>query len=168
MGVSRGDRMPDATVLVSNAEGRPEEVRMHDLAGTGRVVVFGLPGAFTGTCSTAHVPSFVRTKDAFAEAGIDRIVCVSVNDSFVMEAWGRETGAAGAGIVMAGDASGEFTRAMGMEFTAEAAGLFGRSKRYSMLVEDGVVTILNPEESPGLCETSAGETLLEQVRSRRE
>lgn len=128
-----------------------------------KVVIFGLPGAYTGTCSTAHVPSFIRTKGDFDAKGVDEIICVAVNDPFVMQAWGESTGATEAGITMLSDAGAEFTKAIGLDFTAPPVGFYDRSQRYAMLVEDGVVRALNREESPGTCEISAGETLLEQV-----
>ena len=125
-----------------------------------RVAIFALPGAYTGTCSTQHVPSFIRTADQFRAKGVDRIVCVSVNDPFVMGAWAKDTGAEAAGLTFLSDADGAFTEAMGMSFDAPAAGLFGRSKRYAMLVENGTITALEVEESPGQCSISGGESLL--------
>lgn len=159
MTISTGDTLPDATVLRMGAKG-PEAVQMADLMKGRKVVIFGLPGAFTGTCSTAHVPSFMRTMDGFKGKGVDEVICLSVNDPFVMAAWSKDTGAGDAGITMLGDAESAFTTAIGMEFTAPPVGLVSRSKRYSLLAEDGVVKILNEEGSPGECEISAGETLL--------
>jgi peroxiredoxin len=127
------------------------------------VVIFAVPGAYTGVCTTAHVPSFIRTKDTFKERGVEEIICISVNDPFVMAKWGEDTGAADAGIAMMGDAEGTFTKAMGMEFTAPPAGLIGRSKRYAMLAMDGEVKVLNTEDSPGECGISAGEGLLDDM-----
>ena len=103
----------------------------------------------------------MRTKDQFTEKGVDEIICVSVNDPFVMKAWGEVTGATEAGITMLSDAESAFTKAIGMDFDAPPAGLIARSKRYAMLVEDGIVTQLNEESSPGECEISAGEGLLD-------
>jgi cytochrome c peroxidase len=125
-----------------------------------KVVIFGLPGAFTPTCNSAHVPSFMRTKDEFAAKGVDEIICVSVNDPFVMKAWGESTGASAAGLSMLADAASAFTGAIGLQFDAPPVGLLARSKRYAMLVEDGVVKLLQQEESPGTCEVSGGEALL--------
>jgi len=127
------------------------------------VVIFGLPGAYTGTCTTAHVPSFIRTADEFAAKGVDEIICVSVNDPFVMKAWGEATGAAAAGISMLGDADAAFTLALGLEFTAPPVGLFNRSKRYALYAEDGVVKVLHVEENPGVCEVSSGEAMLAAI-----
>jgi len=162
MTIKTGDSLPDATLLRMGAEG-PEGVALSSLTKGRKVAIFGLPGAYTGTCSTAHVPSFMRTIGAFKAKGVDNVICVSVNDPFTMDAWGKATGATKAGILMLGDAASELTKAIGMEFSAPPAGLFDRSKRFSMLVEDGVVTVLNEEGNPGECEISAGETLLEQV-----
>ena len=162
MTISTGAALPDANLLIVGAEG-PEAVSLGDKINNKKVVIFGLPGAYTGVCTTAHVPSFIRTKDDFAAKGVDEIICVTVNDPFVCKAWSDSTGAGDAGISIFGDADGEFTKAIGMDFTAPPAGLFGRSKRYTMLVENGVVSILNEEESPGQCEISAGETLLDQM-----
>lgn len=162
MTISVGDKLPDAQLLRLGAEG-PESISVSDLTAGRKVVIFGLPGAYTGVCSTAHVPSFIRTKAQFDAKGIDEMICVSVNDVFVMDAWSKDTGAGDAGISMLADGDSSLTVAMGMEFTAPPVGLINRSKRYSMVVEDGVVTVLNAEESPGTCEISAGETLLDQI-----
>ena len=162
MTISKGDTLPEAT-LVQLGEKGPEPVALADKTKGRKVVIFAVPGAFTPTCHSAHVPSFMRTKDAFADKGVDEIICVSVNDPFVMQAWGAATGAAEAGLTMLGDPESGFTRAIGMDFDAPPAGLLGRSKRYAMLVEDGVVKVLHLEESPGACEISAGESLLAAI-----
>jgi glutaredoxin/glutathione-dependent peroxiredoxin len=162
MTISVGSRLPDATLLHIGANG-PEAVPMAARLKGRKVVIFGLPGAYTGTCSTAHVPSFIRTKDQLMAKGVDEVICVSVNDPFVMKAWGEATGAAAAGITMLGDAESAFTTAVGMNFSAPPVGFVNRSKRYSLLAEDGVVKVLNVEDSPGACEISAGETLLGQI-----
>lgn len=162
MTISVGASLPAATLLQMGANG-PESVDLPTLLKGRKVVIFGLPGAYTGTCTTAHVPSFMRTRAAFAEKGVDEVICVSVNDPFVMKAWGESTGAAAAGITMLGDADASFTKAIGMDFTVPAIGFHARSKRFSLFAEDGVVKVLNLEESPGQCEISAGETLLAQI-----
>lgn len=159
MPISQGDTLPDATLVQMGAEG-PMQVKMSEKTKGRKVVVFAVPGAFTPTCHSAHVPSFVRTKGEFDAKGVDEIICVSCNDPFVMKAWGETTGATAAGITMLGDASSEFTKAIGMDFDAAPAGLMARSKRYAMLVEDGKVTLLQAEESPGVCDVSGGESLL--------
>ncbi|AUJ65052.1 peroxiredoxin [Aestuarium zhoushanense] len=162
MSISVGDKLPEATLLRMGENG-PEQVALSGLTAGKKVVIFGLPGAYTGTCSTAHVPSFVRNKAALDEKGVDAVICVSVNDPFVMKAWGEATGATAAGLHFLGDASAEFTKAIGLDFTAPPAGFYDRSRRFTLLAEDGVVKILNLEESPGVCELSAAETLLDQL-----
>ncbi|MFT5065879.1 MAG: cytochrome c peroxidase [Yoonia sp.] len=159
MTITTGSKLPDATLCRMGEDG-PETVQMNGLLAGRKVVIFGLPGAYTGTCSTAHVPSFMRTMGGFKEKGVDEVICLAVNDPFVMAAWSKDTGAGDAGIMMLGDAASEFTKGIGMDFDAPPVGFVARSKRYSMLVDDGVVTILNTEVSPGECEISAGETLL--------
>ncbi|MBU2992539.1 peroxiredoxin [Octadecabacter sp. 1_MG-2023] len=162
MTISEGDKLPDA-MLVKMGEDGPEGISVSSLTEGRNVVIFAVPGAYTGVCTTAHVPSFIRTKDEFKERGVEEIICLSVNDPFVLDSWAEATGAADAGIVTVGDPSGEFTKAIGMDFSAPPAGLINRSKRYAMLVMDGEVKVLNAEESPGTCETSAGEGLLEDM-----
>lgn len=159
MTISVGGELPDAT-LMRIGESGPESVRLSDLTRGRKVVIFAVPGAYTPTCSSAHVPSFIRTRDQFLAKGVEEIICISVNDPFVMKSWAETTGAAQAGIAMLGDPEGVFTKAIGMDFTAVPAGLIDRSSRYAMVVEDGIVKILNKEDNPGVCETSAGEALL--------
>lgn len=162
MTLSTGDKLPDATLLTLGENG-PEEVALSARTAGRKVVIFAVPGAYTPTCSAAHVPSFIRTKDQFDAKGVDEIICVSVNDPFVMKAWGEATGASEAGITMLGDPQSAFTKAIGMEFDAPPAGLLARSKRYAMYVEDGTVKVLHIEESPGTCEVTAGESLLAEI-----
>ncbi|MFN3294621.1 MAG: peroxiredoxin [Gemmobacter sp.] len=161
MTIAVGAKLPDATLLRMGDNGA-ETVQLADRLKGRKVVIFGLPGAYTGTCSTAHVPSFIRTAKAFADKGVDEIICISVNDPFVMKAWGEATGATAAGITMLADADASFTKAIGQTFDVPHLGFFNRSKRYSALVEDGVVTKFNPETGSG-CEISAGEYLLAQL-----
>ena len=159
MSISTGDKIP-ASSLVMMGDNGPEAVDLAAKLAGRKVVIFAVPGAFTPTCHSAHVPSFVRTKADFDAKGVDEIICVSVNDPFVMQSWGEATGAAAAGITMLGDAEAAFTKAIGMDFSAPPAGLIDRSKRYAMVVEDGTVTVLQAEENPGVCEVSGGEALL--------
>ena len=161
MTLAVGTALPDATLLHMGETGA-EAVRLADRLKGRKVVIFGLPGAYTGTCSTAHVPSFIRTAKGFADKGVDEIICVSVNDPFVMKAWGEATGATAAGITMLADADASFSKAVGMTFDVPHLGFFARSKRYSLLAEDRVVTQFNPEPGTG-CEISAGEHLLSQL-----
>lgn len=159
MTISKGDRLPTAILTRLGEEG-PETVDLADLAEGRKLVIFAVPGAYTGVCTTSHVPSFIRTADQLAAKGVQDIICISVNDPFVMAAWGEATGATAAGITMLADAESAFTRAMGMEFSAPQAGLIDRSKRYAMIVDDGTVTHLEEEENPGKCDVSAGESVL--------
>lgn len=161
MTITVGDKLPQGKLLRVGANG-PETVDTADLA-QGRVALFGVPGAFTGTCTNAHMPSFVRNADAFRGKGVDRIVCVTVNDPFVADAWAKSTGAQDAGIEVLADADGSLTRALGLNFDAPPAGLHGRSKRYAALLKDGTFEALDVEDSPGQCGVSAGEALLEKV-----
>lgn len=162
MTISVGDTLPNATLLKLGANG-PEAVELSDVLKDSKVVIFGLPGAYTGTCSTAHVPSFMRCKDQFAAKGVDSILCVSVNDPFVMGAWSDATGAGDAGVEMLGDASGDFTKAIGLDFSVPAAGLLNRSKRYALVADNGVVSVLQIEENAGECTVSGGESLLDAL-----
>lgn len=162
MPVAVGDTLPDATLLRMGPSG-PEPVEVGDLIRGRRVVLFGLPGPFTGTCTDAHVPSFLRVRDALAEKGVDDVICFAVTDPFVMKAWSDATGAEEGGITMLADSSGTLTRALGLAFDAPVVGFYGRTTRHSMLVEDGVVRLLNFEETHGVCERTAGEDLLQAL-----
>ena len=162
MSISVGDHLPEADLIRLGASG-PESVKVSTLSKGRKIVIFAVPGAYTPTCSSAHVPSFIRTKGKFDSKGVDEIICVSVNDPFVMKAWGEVTGATAAGISMLADADGSFTKAIGLDFTAPPVGLLGRSKRYALYAEDGVVKTLHLEESPGTCEISGGESLLAAI-----
>ncbi|MFZ0097409.1 MAG: peroxiredoxin [Gemmobacter sp.] len=162
MTISVGQSLPDANLLRMGEDG-PETVALSSRLKGRKVVVFGLPGAYTGVCTTAHVPSFIRTKDKFAAKGVDEIICVSVNDPFVLKAWGESTGATAAGIAILGDSDAAFTKAIGLDFTAPPAGLINRSKRYALYAEDGVVKVIQVEDSPGQCTISGGEALLEAI-----
>jgi glutaredoxin/glutathione-dependent peroxiredoxin len=161
MSIKVGDTLPQGSFQFMGEDG-PKAISVDELTKGRRVVIFGLPGAFTGTCSTLHVPSFMRTKPAFDAKGIDEIICLSVNDVHVMKIWAEQTGGAAAGITFLADGDGSFAKALGQSFDAPAVGMMNRSKRYSMLVEDGVVSIFNPETTRG-CDISGGETLLEQL-----
>ncbi len=161
MTISNGKTLPEAALTQMGANG-PETVSLAAKLKGRKVVVFGLPGAFTGPCSTAHIPSFIRTAEAFRKKGIEEIICISVNDPFVLKAWGEATGATAAGITHLGDADGSFTKALKMEFTAPHLGLIGRSNRYALLLEDGVIKTANIDK-PGECNISTGETLLAAI-----
>lgn len=161
MTISVGGRLPE-TNLVHMGNNGPETMPLQAKLAGRKVVVFALPGAFTGTCSTAHIPSFMRAAPAFAAKGVAEIICISVNDPFTLKAWGESTGATAAGITMLGDADGSFTKALGMEFSAPQLGLIGRSNRYALVVDNGVITHANLDE-PGVCSMSTGEALLDAM-----
>ena len=162
MTVAVGDRIPSVKLI--NQIG--DEVRQIDIAeqiAGKRAVIFGLPGAYTGVCSSAHLPSFIRTADAFRAKGVEEIICVAVNDVRVMKHWGEGSGAEEAGILMLADWDSELTKALGLEFSAPAIGFKDRMTRCAMLVEDGIVKVLHFEEDQGVCTLTAGETLLDLV-----
>jgi peroxiredoxin len=161
MTIGVGERLPEVKLRVMTADG-PATKTTSELFGGKKVALFGVPGAFTGTCSNKHLPGFLQNADAFKAKGIDEIVVTGVNDVFVMEAWKRESGAAGK-IEFIADGNGEFAKAIDLTFDGSGFGLGTRSKRYSMLVEDGVVKSLNVEESPGKVDVSGAETLLGQI-----
>ena len=157
MTINVGDRIPSATLHRMTADG-PAEVSTEELFGGKRVAFFALPGAFTPTCSGEHLPFIVDTSRRLMARGIDTIACVSVNDAFVMDAWGKDQNV-GDAVMMLADGSAEFTRALGLELDLIASGLGVRSRRYSMLVEDGVVAALHVEPDTGVSVSDA-ETLL--------
>jgi len=159
MTIEVGDRLPEVTVTRMSEAG-PEQVALGEVVKGRKVVIFAVPGAYTPTCHSAHVPSFIRVIDGLTAKGVDEVICVSVNDPFVMGAWGEATGASAAGITMLADAECAFTEALGMRFDAPPAGLVARSKRYALAAENGVVTHLHMEQSPGTCEISGGEAML--------
>lgn len=162
MTISLGDSLPEATLQIMGADG-PEAVSLKEKTAGRNVVIFALPGAFTGTCTASHVPSFMRTKDDFAAKGVDEILCISVNDPFVMQAWGESTGATEAGLTFLADGNAEFTKAMGRNFSAAPVGFVDRSQRYALYAEDGIVKVLQLDENPGTCDLSGGESLLAAI-----
>lgn len=159
MTISVGDVLPDATFVMMGAQG-PATVSLNDKVTGRRVVLFALPGAFTPTCDSAHLPSFIRAKDRLTEKGIDEIICVSVNDAHVMRLWGETSGATEAGITLLGDADSAFTKAVGMAFSNPAVGFYDRSRRYVIVVDDGRVTHVQIDE-PGVCSLSTGDAILD-------
>lgn len=160
MSISVGDKLPTASLGQLGSEG-PEQVDLNAMAAGKKIVIFAVPGAFTPTCSSAHMPSFVKNADKLKAKGVDEIICVSVNDIFVMKSWGEAMGAFDAGIHCLADGDSAFTKALGMDFSAAPVGLIDRSKRYAMIVEDGTITALNAEETPGVCDVSGGENILD-------
>ncbi|WP_424928602.1 peroxiredoxin [Amaricoccus tamworthensis] len=161
MSLSIGDKLPEAEFLEMIGEDM-ETLSTGDLFTGKRVVVFALPGAYTSTCTNRHLPSYVQNADRIRTKGVDDIICLSVNDPFVMSAWGEANGASGGNVRMIADATGAFTKAVGMDFSVPSRGLIDRSRRYSMIVDNGVVVDLFAEEGTG-CEISAGETMLEKL-----
>ncbi|VFR38482.1 Peroxiredoxin [plant metagenome] len=167
MTVKAGDRVPEGTLtefIETETEGctlGPNAFKVSDLTRGKKIALFAVPGAFTPTCSAKHLPGFVQKADALRQAGVDEIWCVSVNDAFVMGAWGREQGVAGK-VRMLADGSADWTRAMGLELDLTARGMGVRSQRYSALIEDGVIKALNVEQA-GKFEVSDVDTLLRQA-----
>lgn len=162
MTITVGSTLPNATLMQMGAKG-PEGVDLGAKLKGRKVVIFGLPGAYTGTCTTAHVPSFMRTKAGFDAKGVDEIICLSVNDPFVMKAWGEATGATAAGITMLGDADSSFSKSIDMILHLPQIGLNNRSKRYALYAVDGVVQVLHHGEESGQCEISGGEAMLAAI-----
>src|SRR5215472_14831238 len=157
MTIHVGDKVPSAT-LMEMQDGGPKPVKTDDLFAGKKVVVFALPGAFTPTCSAKHLPGFIQNADALKAKGVDTIACLSVNDAFVMGAWGAQQGA-GDKVMMLADGNGDFTRAVGLEMDGSKFGMGKRSQRYSMVVEDGVVKSLNVE-APGAFEVSSADHMM--------
>ena len=157
MTIAVGDKIPDVKVQVPDSAG-PEAAQTGELLGTGTVVIFGVPGAFTPTCSDYHLPGFLVRADDFKAKGVDTVACVSVNDAFVMKAWG-EANEVGDKVVLIGDGSAAFTKEMGLEVDLTGGGLGIRSKRYAAIVKDGIVTDLAVEETLALDVSSADEVL---------
>ena len=158
--VQVGDRIPEVALGKMTPAG-PGTIGTGEIFGNKKVVLLGVPGAFTPTCSKQHLPGFLAQADALRAKGVDTIACVSVNDAFVMDAWGQDQGA-GESVLMLADGSGVFAKALGLELDLIDAGLGVRNQRYSMVVEDGVVTHLNVE--PGKeCGVSSAETILDQL-----
>lgn len=157
-----GDKLPSGELLMVGDDG-PVPVDIGTRFDGRKVVLFAVPGAFTGTCTEAHMPSFVRTAEAFREKGVDEIICVSVNDPLALDYWARQTGAKDAGITVLGDPTSAYAKSVDMAFTVPAVGFYDRFQRFAALIEDGEVKILNQGDKPGHCEIAAGETLLDQV-----
>ncbi len=153
MAIAVGDRIPDTKLMKPGPDG-PVPVQSGEALGTGKVVLFAVPGAFTPTCSDYHLPSYLIRYDELKAKGVDTVACLSVNDPFVMDAWGKDQNV-GDRVVMLADGNGEFTQAVGLEMDGSGFGLGTRSQRYAMVVEDGVVTALNVEPGPGLSVSAA-------------
>jgi peroxiredoxin len=157
--IQEGDRIPEATLHMME-DGKPKAVTTTELFAGKKVVLFAVPGAFTPTCSQAHLPGFVTNADKIKAKGVDAIVCMSVNDAFVMDAWGKDRNADE--LIMVGDGNGDLTKALGLEMDGSGFGLGTRSQRFAMVVEDGVVKKLAVEK-PGQFEVSKAEAILEAL-----
>jgi len=167
MTIKVGDRLPAGTLSeYVEVEGNgcsigPNEFKVEDLTRGKKVVIFGLPGAFTPTCSAKHVPGYVGAIDKLKAKGVDEVICMAVNDAFVMGAWARDQKTSGK-VRMMGDGSAAYTKALGLELDLNARGMGTRCQRYSMLVDNGVVKTLNIE-APGKFEVSDADTMLKQA-----
>lgn len=161
MSIKIGDRLPDVSFTVMGSDG-PEKRSVADVFSGRKVALFAVPGAYTPTCTNNHMPGFVKRVDEFKSRGIDAIVCTAVNDVFVLTNWAKDTGAAGK-IEMLADGSGVFAKAVGLDVDLSDFGLGTRSKRYAMLVDDGVVKVLNIEDSPPVVDKSSAENLCSRI-----
>ena len=158
MAIAVGEHLPQTNFRVMTPEG-PQVRTTDDIFRGRRVVLFAVPGAFTPTCHARHVPSYLEHLDALKAKGVAEVACVAVNDAFVLDAWAKATGADGR-LTLLSDGNATFTKAVGMDFDGSGFGLGTRSKRYAMLVDNGVVKALNVEESPGVMEVSGADRIL--------
>lgn len=161
MSIQPGDRIPEATLSIMR-DGKPQPITTSEIFDGKTVVLFGLPGAFTPTCSAWHLPGYIEHAEELHQRGVDTIACMAVNDVFVMDAWGRSAGAGG--ILMLADGNGDFTRELGLELDARPFGMGMRSQRFSLLAENGVVKKLFVEE-PGEYKVSSAEHMLASLDS---
>ena len=161
MTIKEGDKLPEVT-LHHMTENGPTPITTSELFSGKKSVLFAVPGAFTPGCSMQHLPGFVSNSDEILSKGVDQIVCLSVNDAFVMDAWGKDKGT-GDKILMLGDGNGDFTEATGLTMDGSGFGLGSRSLRYSMIVDDNSVTKLNLESNPGEIAESSAESILGQL-----
>ena len=161
MTIEVGQKLPDATFKIMTPDGSKEQTTADIFAGK-TVVLFGVPGAFTPTCSNNHLPGYLENHDAILAKGVDTIAVVAVNDQFVMSAWARFSGGEGK-IAFLADGSGDFVRSVGLDADMSVAGMGLRSRRFSMIVKDGVVASINIEDKPGQAVASGAATILEQL-----
>jgi len=160
MTIQVGDTLPSVNVTTMTDEG-PKPMAINELCSGKKVVLFAVPGAFTPTCSVQHLPGFIENSQALKDKGADVVACISVNDPFVMSAWGADRGV-GENVMMLSDGNCEFTSAIGLEMDGSGFGLGTRSQRYAMVIDDGVVSALNVEAGPGL-DVSSAESILELI-----
>jgi peroxiredoxin len=159
MTIKVGDSLPEATFMTMGADGAPKPMKTAEVFGGKKVALFAIPGAYTGVCSKQHMPSYVDNYDALKKKGYDTIACTSTNDIFVLTNWAKDSKADGK-IMMLADGSAEFVKKVGLEIDLSARGMGVRTRRYSMVVDNGVVKELNIEEQPGVVEKSGGAKLL--------
>lgn len=162
MAIGVGERLPEGALL-RVGEGMPEPVQTGAFFAGRRVVLFGVPGAFSDLCTTAHVPSYMRSLSRLLARGVEEVACLAVNDPFALGAWGQATGATAAGITLLADPTGDWVEALGQSFDAPPIGLYRRCTRFSALVEDGVVKVWQEEAHHATCEATAGEAMLEAL-----
>tara|TARA_B100001167_G_C16723835_1_gene282515 strand:- start:24 stop:506 length:483 start_codon:yes stop_codon:yes gene_type:complete len=160
MKIKKGDNLPDAKVFILDKD--PKETSIKQIIGDDKIILFGLPGAFTPTCSTKHLPGFIKSSNILKEKDIKKVICISINDPFVMDAWGKVHNVNNK-ILMVGDSNGEFTKNIGAELNLVKRGLGIRSSRYTMLVEKGKIVKISEEEKAGKCENTAAENFLKVI-----
>ena len=159
MTINVGDKIPSVDLAIMTADG-PQGISTDDIFAGKKVAIFGLPGAFTPTCSAQHVPSYVENHSALAAKGVDAVGCMSVNDAFVMGAWGKDQ-QVGNNVTMLADGSAAYTQALGLELDLTARGMGVRCQRFAIVVDDGVVSALQIEENPGGIEMTGAQAILE-------
>ncbi len=160
MTIREGETLPSVTLTTMTEEG-PKPVNLQELCNNKKVVLFAVPGAFTPTCSAEHLPGYVKNSQSLKEKGVDVVACVSVNDPFVMGAWGKDRNVSD-DVLMLADGNGELTSAIGLEMDGTGFGLGTRSQRYAMVIDSGVVSTLKVESGPGL-DVSSAESILESL-----
>lgn len=161
MAINVGDKLPEATFTTMTADG-PKPMSTADVFGSKKVALFAVPGAFTPTCHKTHMPGFVARLDELKKKGFDTVACTSVNDVFVLTEWAKATGADGK-VMMLADGSADFAKKLGLDMDLSARGLGVRSKRYAMVVDNGVVKILNVEDAPGQVTNSGAEAICSMI-----
>ena len=160
MNLKKGDKLPDAKVFIFDEN--PKEISIKQIVADDRVIIFGLPGAFTPTCSAKHLPGFIASANQLSEKNIKKVICISVNDPFVMDAWGKEHNVQNK-IFMVADYNSDFTKKIGAELDLNKRGLGMRSSRYTMLIEKGNVVKISEEEVAGKCERTSAENFLREI-----
>ena len=160
MKIKGGEKLPDAKVFILDKD--PKEISLKQIIGVDKVILFGLPGAFTPTCSAKHLPGFINATDQLKTKNIKKVICISVNDPFVMDAWGKTHNVENK-ILMVGDYKADFTKNIGAELDLNKRGLGIRSSRYTMLVEKGTIIKVSEEEVAGKCENTAAENFLKEI-----